>query len=361
MSDSVTDGLVAQVDRAASQHSTTPVYSLRHLAHLTGTPFGELRGLAHYRTLGYRSFSIAKRGGGRRPIDSPTPTLRHVQRWLNDHVLGHQPVHRAAIAYVPGQSVKKGAARHCRARWLIKFDLHDFFGSVSERQVYDVVAGLGLLPLASYEITRLTTLPQAASQAGRGRFKPVDRSRYTVYRKDPRVGALPQGAPTSPALSNLAMRGFDHRLQALADDAELVYTRYADDICFSSLDSNFGRAAAERLIDQVHEVIISSGFVPHRRKTRVVPPGARKIVLGLLVDGPSPRLPVHFRRRVDCHIRGIRNWGLTHHAAHRGFHSMVGMVRHIAGLLTYAQDIQPAWAAPRENEFEHLLALNGWT
>jgi RNA-directed DNA polymerase len=161
-------------------------------------------------------------------------------------------------------------------------------------------------------------------------------------------------------LANLASIRLDKALQALADRYDMIYTRYSDDIAFST-SAPFHRKRAGQLIIEVERLFASFGHALHRKKISVSPPGARKIVLGLLVHGAALRINGPYRRKLADHVRGIDIFGLRGHKEHRHFASLWGMVRHIYGLLSYAESVEgkPAFADLR-SRFEAALAREGW-
>src|SRR5699024_11048139 len=136
-------------------------------------------------------------------------------------------------------------------------------------------------------------------------------------------------------LANLAMRDIDEELQHLADSLNLVYTRYSDDIIFST-KGKFSRAEASTVIKQASFILKRRGLFPNRAKTAVIHPGARKIVLGLLVDQEHPRLSRKFRDRLRQHLYYLETKGITAHLEARGFDSAGGLYRHLRGLIDYA-------------------------
>ena len=148
-------------------------------------------------------------------------------------------------------------------------------------------------------------------------------------------------------LSNLVMIEFDNSIADLAKKNDLVYSRYADDLCFSKGDVNFSRLKASKIIGQVSAEMGKVGLSPNVTKTKVSPPGSRKIVLGLLVDGTEVRLSRQFRARIRQHIHYLThpNIGPARHAEKRKFASTEGMRNHIEGLIAYAHDIDPGFAA----------------
>jgi RNA-directed DNA polymerase len=145
-------------------------------------------------------------------------------------------------------------------------------------------------------------------------------------------------------LSNLIMRSLDESITALAAQAQVTYTRYSDDITFSTT-GDFDRIRAAKLVAQVATALRSKGLYLNRKKTVVVPPGARKIVLGLLVDGSDPRLSSEFKNRLRQHLYFLEARGPIEHAKARGFETITGMYRHIKGLIDYANMVEPQYAA----------------
>jgi RNA-directed DNA polymerase len=258
-----------------------PILSLGHLAHLTGASYPYLREIVERKRDPYIDITRPKRDGRSRAISSPEPVLMSVQRWILHHVLPLIQTHPASFAYQKERSIVDCARMHLGARWLVKMDLHDFFSSVEETRVYHVFHGLGYSPLVSLELTRICT--RLADP------HPVQYIRSHHYPSIPTyaidgAGWLPQGAPTSGALANVTTFRLDRKLSHIASHRGLVYTRYSDDLTFSA-GTNFSRNQAANLIDHVRNVVRDEHFSLHDRKTRVVPPGARHVVLGLMLAG----------------------------------------------------------------------------
>jgi RNA-directed DNA polymerase len=338
------------------------VLTLGHLAHLTGASYDYLREIIERERDAYKPFRIRKRNGGARLIAAPEPQLAAVQKWIASNILNNIKASAASCAYAPGSSPLKCATRHVGARWLIKIDIHDFFESVSERSAYRVFRSVGYQPLVALELARICTRLPHGEEAEKLKWH-VERRRPSVilsYRKST-LGHLPQGAPSSPMLANLACRSLDTKLGTLSEDHGLIYTRYSDDIVFST-GSNFSPKLAGALIKDAQRILNAFGHVLHGKKISVAPPGARKIVLGLLVDGDRPRLTKEYRARIGDHVRGIAKFGLRDHASHRHFASIWGMVRHIEGLLSYAAMVEGSSALDdMRKQFAAALTADGWS
>jgi RNA-directed DNA polymerase len=270
--------------------------------------------------------------------------LMCVQRWILQRIVGKAPVHSSSYAYQTGKCIRECAEQHLGSRWMIKLDLHDFFHSIDERQVYSVFLRLGYQSLPAFEMARICTR-QASFAVISGIAIPGVRHRNSsiaAYTTD-LLGFLPQGAPTSGAIANLVTFRMDERIAAVAADHDLTYTRYADDIVLSG-STEFSRSMARQLIYLISDAARQSNLALHAKKTRIVPPGARHIVLGLLVDGDRVRPSKQMRMRLESHIYGVEKFGLANHQVARGFSSALGLARHIDGLLAFANDIDPRWA-----------------
>lgn len=358
LSDDLLETAVEQIERVVFGGLNLPaILSLNHLAVRTEVPYKVLRGIVDRSDHGtYRKFSIRKRSGGRRFIHVPAPELGQVQRWINAYILRQVPAHSASFAFSPHSSILKCASRHCGAQWLIKMDITGFFESISEIQVYRVFEGLGYQPLVALELARIVTVAPA-SQSPR-RHDPV----WKVKRQNTAIpsysqevlGYLPQGAPTSPMLSNLVMRELDQEISTLARNAGLTYTRYSDDLTFSTRRKDFDRNQARSLIGNIESLLARNGFRPQHRKTVVIPPGSRKIVLGLLVDGDKPRLRREFKDFLRQHIYYLKKFGPAEHAKDRDFHSIWGMKSHLRGLIDFAHMIEPEYAKALLTRFENV-------
>lgn len=354
----------ALVNRAASvidsfvdaHPALPPILTLGHLARRSGISYQQLRRLAEGpRWNHYSYFRIRKRSGGRRQISVPEHRLMLVQRWIAAHILKKLPIHRASSAFADGASIVKCARQHCGARWLIKLDISGFFGSISEIQVYRVFLAAGYAPLVAFELARLCThAPNGSKRYNRAEWQSRNYWQLPIMRyRQPHVGFLPQGAPTSPMLSNLIMRDMDKLLAALATSEGLTYTRYSDDITFSTT-GGFDRRRSVKLIRKASRLLATIGLKVNDKKTRIVPPGARKVVLGLLVDGPEPRLNRDFRDNLRQHLHYVEKFGPEAHRAACGFDTISGLYRHVRGLIDFAKSVDATYAASMRRKFDTI-------
>jgi len=350
--------VVARASRERSRltnRGVIPILSLGHLAHLTGLSYGYLREIVERQRDPYVEILRPKPSGGVRTISSPEPPLMAAHRWILRNPLQAIALHPAAYAYRTGRSITQCASRHVGARWTVKLDLHNFFGSIDEARVFTVFENLGYSRLVGFELARICTrLANAHELTHYPSRQYAAIPSYSVGHR----GHVPQGAPTSGAIANAVATALDHRLSVLAGELNWTYTRYSDDLTFSSPRSR-SRADAVNLVDLVRQAVRSEHFELHVKKTRIVPPGARHVVLGLLVEGSRLRLLPEFKRRIEVHVRGTKNFGLTHHADHRGFRSVFSFIDHVDGCLAFAMSVEPEWVAQVRERWNGALRQNG--
>tara|TARA_R110001606_G_scaffold367790_1_gene523456 strand:+ start:6773 stop:7906 length:1134 start_codon:yes stop_codon:yes gene_type:complete len=331
--------------------------TLNHLSVRTGVSLQQLKLFVSRKSEdAYTKFSIAKRSGGRRFIKVPAIQLNRVQKWIHQHILSSVPSHRASYAFIKDKSIKDCAAQHCGARWLIKLDIVNFFESISEIQVFHVFNSLGYQPLVSFELARLCTIatPDKSPRIRSKNWHAIKKYKAIAEYDQLLLGYLPQGAPSSPLLSNLVMRSCDNKLSNIAKTYGLKYTRYSDDITFSSCSLEFSRNTAKEVIKETNKVLSKQGYLPHFKKAKVVPVGAKKIVLGLNVDGATPRLQKEFKDRIRQHLYYLKKVGPVEHVLERGFDSIWGFKSHLRGLIDYAKMIEPQYAERMLKEFNSI-------
>lgn len=238
----------------------------------------------------YHYTCARKADGSERLIEAPKPRLKATQRRVLREVLDRVPPHDAAHGFVRGRSAVSGAELHADQAMVIRVDLRDFFASIPASRVHAIFGTLGYPLSVRRLLTGLCTNATpvavwgATSPSLSGAALRERRHRLARYA----APHLPAGAPTSPALANLAALGLDRRLSALARSMDCRYTRYADDLTISGGDAL--RRGAHACFSTICRIATEEGFVVHPRKTRLQPRGVRQTVTGLVVNA-HPNVP----------------------------------------------------------------------
>jgi hypothetical protein len=292
---------VEHAEERAAENELPPLDSPQQLAEALGLTMGQLRWLAYHRDAAtrvhYRRFVIAKRGGGERAIWAPLPKLKAVQHWILHNIAEKLPVHGSAHGFLPGRSTLTNAAVHTDARVVLKLDVKDFFPTVTLPRVK------GIFRKAGYREQVATLLALLCTEAPR---EVVELDGQTYYVSlGPR--SLPQGAPTSPALTNTLCQRLDRRISGLARRLGYRYTRYADDLTFSLPAGHKGKPRLGSLLGLVRRIVEAEGFRLNPEKTRVHRRGGRQQVTGLVVNGSgTPRVPRALRRQLRAAVHNFR-------------------------------------------------------
>ncbi|WP_409408769.1 retron St85 family RNA-directed DNA polymerase [Acidithiobacillus ferriphilus] len=261
----------------------------------------------------YKTHYIEKRHGrGKRLISQPTAELKYFQRWLVDNELNQLPVHDAAMAYRRKRSILDHASPHSKQRYLLKVDFKDFFPSLNENSLRHC-----LNRDRDYSEEELTIL-------------------CNLLLKSTRIDGMPLqlsiGAPSSPFISNYLMWEFDTKIQQYCDVMNVTYTRYADDLAFST--------NTPRLLDQVlgsvQKVLASISYLPlilNPEKTVNVSKKRRRLLVGLtLANDGNVSIGRNEKRRLRAAL----------HAHTQGQLSRDEVAR-LVGILSFVWSIDPSF------------------
>lgn len=244
----------------------------------------------------YARFDIPKRGGGYRLISAPKPLLRAAQQWIRANVLAPLPVAPSAAAFRPGRSIVDNARLHSGKSCVIRLDLRNFFAAVTFPRVRGLFESLGYNPGVA------TVLALICTDAPRARVTLDGVTQYVIVGER----SLPQGGCTSPDLCNLVTARLDARLSGLAAKFGYAYSRYADDLVFSTDRED---TSACKLIGAVRRICKDEGFEVNSEKTRTMRSPNRQLVTGLMVND-GVRVTRKDLRRVRaflhrCEMRGL--------------------------------------------------------
>jgi RNA-directed DNA polymerase len=227
----------------------------------------------------YRYSFVPKRNGPPRLIEAPKPKLMAIQHRILHAMLDAAPVHDCAHGFVSGRSCLGAAQIHAGEHIVITVDLKDFFLNTRMPRVHAIFRSLGYPWALARVLTGLCSASTPASVFAR--LPPAQRHDW-LTQKIYQAPHLPQGAPTSPALANLAAFRLDMRLVALARACGAHYTRYADDLAFSGDDAFATRAAA--FLTALENIARDEGFLLNSRKTRLMRRGGCQRITGIVVN-----------------------------------------------------------------------------
>lgn len=232
----------------------------------------------------YKSFKLRKRSGGYRTISAPDLKLLQIQRTIYQRVLVPVTIHPSATGFKPKTSIVQNTKPHLGNAHVLKVDIEDFFGSIKKSTVNAMFQMIGYPQDISEILTHLCCL----------------------------YGKLPQGAPTSPALSNIAAYKMDTDLSTLAFKYQLTYTRYADDLTFSGKFIPF-----DDVLEEIVMIIYKYGFSLNAKKTLRMHEKSRKIITGISVSsGYKLTIPKAKKRELRKNIHYITQKGVMAHQKH---------------------------------------------
>jgi RNA-directed DNA polymerase len=328
-----------------ARHGLPRLETPEQLAQAMGITVRELRFLAFSRAVSsvshYVRFELPKKTGGTRRISAPMPRLKRAQRWVLEHILDRVALHDASHGFRKQRSIVSNARPHVGAEVVLNVDLKDFFPTLEYRRIRGVFRGLGYGEAAATIFALLTSEPEVDE---------VDLDGQTFYVAS---GArrLPQGAPTSPAITNIVCRRMDARLAGAAQKLGFTYTRYADDLTFSGPRT----ADTGAMLDRIRMIAADEGFAEHPTKTRVLRRGRRQEVTGVVVNqrlGVDRETLRKFRVllfQIDKDGPEGKTWG----ASSDVFASAIGYAN-------YVRMVDPAKGSALLARARELAARHGW-
>jgi hypothetical protein len=304
----------------------------------------ERSALCHYR---YRW--IDKRRGGTRLLEIPKSRLLKIQRRILRGILEQVPVHSAAHGCVSSRSIVTNANAHAGRQGLLRVDLKSFFGSVHVARIHNIFRTLGYPTSAARYLAALTTTatPRWVLRAAQHDLSPDAMKANAERNDDLKRRHLPQGAPTSPMLANLAAWRLDLRMDRAADASQMRYTRYVDDLFFSA--SSMTPARAQRFANMVYSIVLEEGFTPNYRKTRYMPRSRRQRAAGVIVNvRPNISRVAYDRLKAtltNCVRRGAEQENRLGHRDFRG---------HLLGRVAFVEQVNPARGRKLRSIFERI-------
>lgn len=245
----------------------------------------------------YVTFEIPKKSGGTRQLSAPHRSLAAAQRWILTNILNLLPVHERAHGFIAQRSVLTNAQPHVGATVVINADLSDFFPTITFPRVEGMFRKVGYSPAVATILALLCTeCPRQTLRLG-----------DTTYFAATGPRALPQGAITSPAISNQIAGKLDRRMSAMAAKLGWEYTRYADDLTWST--SGDVAPSVGYVLARMRHIVQDEGFQLNHAKTRVQRRSQQQTVTGVVVNDRM-NVPRETIRRIRAILHNAKTTGL---------------------------------------------------
>lgn len=286
-----------------------------------GFPAKTLYGLSNNLDKHYHNVYIPKSDGSQRKLSVPDLILKRVQKSIADNILSQYAISRYAKAYKPGASVQRNASPHVGKKKILKLDIEGFFDNILYSQVKNTVFRKEKY---SEPIRVLLTM--------------------LCYYKE----SLPQGAPTSPAITNIIMYDFDETVGEFCNEKNIAYTRYCDDMTFS------GDFDEKEIIRFVKNELCKLGLFLKNRKTAVISATKRQYVTGIVVN-EKINITKHYKKKIRQEMYYIRKFGLDGHLSRMNIHDKKQYVLSLNGRIAFVLQTTPN---DREfMEYKKILSL----
>ncbi len=254
-----------------------PVFeSVVELAEAMEITVGQLRYLTYSRKVStsshYTRFTIPKKSGEKRTISAPMVHLKNAQYWVLENILYKLNTHEKAHGFVPEKSILTNAELHLGKEFIVNIDLRNFFPSITFKRVKGLFRSMGYSEQMAIIFGLICSEPEIDEVE-------MDGQKYYVAKGE---RYLPQGAPTSPAITNIICTRMDKRMEGTANQLGFDYSRYADDMTFSipkANDEDF-----RKLMWRIKMIVADENFTIHPDKVHIMRKGARKEVTGIVVN-----------------------------------------------------------------------------
>jgi RNA-directed DNA polymerase len=246
----------------------------------------------------YKTYTIQKKNGKFRIISQPNKKLKGLQSWILINILNRLKVSNSCKGFEKGSSTYHNAQPHKSSNAVLAMDLKDFFPTVTQKQVFNIFKSIGYNDLISVVFSNICTFQQV----------------------------LPQGSPCSPKLANLSAWRLDVRIQGYVGKRGINYTRYADDLSFSSLIP----LKVVQIIPMIKKIIIEENFKINSSKTRIAGLARAKIVTGLVIANDSVGIGRNKFKNIRAKI---------HHLILPGEQSNTKLLNEVKGWLAYLNSV----------------------
>jgi retron-type reverse transcriptase len=281
------------------------IYNTSNLSALVGYEKPYLKKAVLFTSFFYRKFNIKKKNNKLRTLSEPLPSLKEIQIWILDNILYYIPVSKFAKAYIPNRNIFDNAKYHRNKEKVLSLDIENFFTSIRRASIEKIFLKQGYSSNVSNLLSKLCCCDEV----------------------------LPQGAPTSPYLSNIFLNEFDLVISVFCKEQNIRYTRYADDLTFS------GDFDEKPLMKIVAEELKKIGLRLNSDKVKVMGRSDRQIVTGLVVN-KIIQTPKYKRNDIRKEMYYIRKFGLDDHIMWTQ-NNRANFAKHLLGKIEYALFINP--------------------
>ena len=289
--------------------------NLEKIAKDIGISSKYLKGLIANKDKFYQSYYIPKRRRKRRQIDAPNYKIKAIQSWIIDNILKSLKTSSRAIGYKKNKSIKDNARFHIGSKYIMCLDIQNFFISIRITQVKKI-------------FKRIFQNNEKISN---------DLAKICTFRD-----YLPQGGVTSPILSNLVFSPTDNEIIKLCDDRNVIYSRYSDDLTFSSNDFN----ELKKILPLIEKIIKKYNFNLNESKTRYLTGKGRMVVTGVLLN--SGRMTIGRKRKRE--IRAMMYNQIVRRDSSVNINKMTGK-------LAFLKNIEPEYYHSKINRYKKKLLM----
>jgi RNA-directed DNA polymerase len=265
----------------------------------------------------YRTFNIPKTKGGFRVIHVPDDTLKMVQTAILTKILNQWTAPPYLYAFLSERNIPAMASVHAGQNWVVSLDIHNFFPSVTQRKVLETFAAI--FP---------NTVPKSVLHL---------LSEFVTY-----TSFLPQGAPTSPMVSNLVVaHTFGPEVQTYCENNRLRLTIYADDLTVSTSEEGRTREDMQRVVSDLRSILKKHNFKVNRQKTKIMPKTTRQYVCGIVVN-VRPNWMRKDRDELKARLYNLEKNGWEAETLRAGYDTPQAYYRHLRGRIAWLTHVNPA-------------------
>lgn len=298
------------------------IYDVQHFSLLVGYKESYIMKVANSQEPFYREFKIPKKNKDEfRSISEPLPNLKNIQRWILDEILHKLQPSPYSKAFRIGYSIRDNARFHKNQKKVLTIDIKDYFKSICFKQVHSFFRAIGYSNQVAVTLANICILNNG----------------------------LPQGAPTSPMLSNLITKRLDKRIASFTSQHGIRYTRYADDLTFS------GEFEEGLIINFTREVLESEGFLINEKKTRLRKQNQQQEVTGIVVN-EKLQASRNYRRTFRQKMHYIKQYGIESHITVLGIQDKMQYLYHLLGTANFILSVNPNDIEVKGN-FDYLKQL----